>query len=137
MNTEPTSLTTTEQYIGCSNSDFPLDLQVSNGAVPIYSKEEVDYGMCHSRLMFERRAMLVIYDRLTKMCNVYGVVPVELTPIPVSWKLPDGWRTQLSRSNEPCDNGENKDKGIFTLTTGESFQVIEKSEQDIKFKPIV
>ncbi|EGT33254.1 hypothetical protein CAEBREN_07431 [Caenorhabditis brenneri] len=137
MNTEPTSMTTTELYVGCSFA-LPLDLQVSNGAVPIYSKEEDDWGMCHSRLMLGRSVMFAMYDRLTKMCNVYGVVPVELTPIPVSWKLPDGWRTQLWRSIEPCRGGdENKAKGIYTLTTGESFQVIQISNQDIKFKPIV
>ncbi|CAL2032055.1 unnamed protein product [Caenorhabditis brenneri] len=137
MNTEPTSMTTTELYVGCF-ANMVMDLQVSNGAVPFYSKEEVNSAMCDSRLLLERRAMLSTFDRITKMCTLYGVVPVELTPIPDSWKQPDGWRTQLLRSNEPCRGGdENKAKGIYTLTTGESFQVIQTSNQDIKFLPVV
>ncbi|CAL2032056.1 unnamed protein product [Caenorhabditis brenneri] len=136
MNTEPTSFTTTKFYIGCF-TQIGMDLEVSNGAVPIYSKEINDTAVCHSKGMYEKRAMISMHNSVTNMCTLYGVVPLVLTPN-AEWAKKSQWTTQIWRSSEPCSGGgENKAKGIYTLTTGESFQMIRESDNSIKLTPVV
>ncbi|EGT34078.1 hypothetical protein CAEBREN_24651 [Caenorhabditis brenneri] len=79
--------------------------------------------------------MLCMYDVVTRMCTLYGVVPVELTSIPDS--KPDVLRTQIWKSHTPCNGDQNADNSISTLATGESFQMIRESGQSIKLSPIV
>ncbi|EGT34016.1 hypothetical protein CAEBREN_21457 [Caenorhabditis brenneri] len=127
--------TTTEKYEGGCMAPAGPSVQVAGSVTPFYSKEELNTFVCMHLCMYERKCMLSIFYEQAKNCQLFGVAPLELIPLA---KLPDGSVPSSSYYySSPCNTeNENTKKGIYTLSTGESFQLTRIGPQNMKFVPI-